>query len=288
MKTNNLLTILILSFILALFSCKKDKTELVDSSTQSSTDNSAAENLFLDIKKVVEEAAEDEGQSGKFGNNGKAYTFGNCVTVTTVPAWGNPSFPKVMTIDFGPTNCTGNYGVNRRGQIVVTLTDNYRDSGSVLTVQPQGLYINDIKVEGTKTITNNGYNSNNNPEFIVQVSNGVITYTDNSILTWSSTRTNEWIEGDSTNLFTNGIAGVCDDVYLISGSAQGVNRNGLAYSVNITSPLRKAICCRWVVSGTLDIVPQGFAIRTVDFGAGACDANATVTINGNVYNVIMW
>jgi len=194
----------------------------------------------------------------------------------------------VMEIDFGSTNCAGAYGINRRGKLVVTLTDKYRNVGSVLTVQPQNYFINDVKVEGTKTITNNGYNASNNLVYIVNVTNAVITYTDNTTLTWNSTRTNEWIEGDSTTLFTHGLSGICDDIYLITGAANGVNRNGLAYTVTIITPLRKEVCCRWVVSGSLDVIPQGFATRTVDFGLGICDNQATVTINGNVYNVSMW
>ena len=268
-------------------SCKKDEKEIIilDSSTVSSNDNSAAESLFSDMKRVVEEAADDEGQSGKKSG----YTFGACATVTTVPAWtATTSWPKVMTIDFGTTNCAGSYGVLRRGQLIVTLTDRFRNAGSVLTVEPQNYYVNDAKIEGTKTLTNNGYNANNNLEYGVDVSNASVTFVDNSVITWESTRTTEWIEGDSTNLFTHGISGICDDVYLVTGSGSGVNRDGLSYSVNITSPLRKEVCCRWLVSGSLDISPQGLAVRSVDYGAGTCDRYATVTISGNVYNIAMW
>ncbi|MBL4592548.1 MAG: hypothetical protein JKX68_01890 [Flavobacteriales bacterium] len=288
MKNNTLITIVTLFVFLTIYSCKKEETTIIDNSTISSKDNGAAENLFADIKKVVEEAADDEGQSGRTASE-SAYSFGSCATVSITPAWGDTTWPKVMEIDFGPTNCAGVYGINRRGKLIVTLTDRYRNVGSVLTVQTQNYFINDVKVEGTKTLTNNGYNLNNHLEYIVNVSNAVITYTDNTTITWNSTRTNEWIEGDSTTWFTNGIAGICDDVYLITGSANGVNRNGLAYTVGITSPLRKSVCCRWVESGTLELVPQGFATRTVDFGvAGNCDNQATVTINGNVYNISMW
>jgi hypothetical protein len=273
-----------LSLLFTMNSCKKEESNVIDNSTISSKDNGAAENLFADIKKVVEEAADDEGQSGKNG----VYSFGACATVSITPAWGDTIWPKVMEIDFGSTNCAGAYGINRRGKLVVTLTGKYRNVGSVLTVHPQNYFINDVKVEGTKTITNNGYNVSSNLVYIVNVTNAVITYTDNTTLTWNSTRTNEWIEGDSTTLFTHGLSGICDDIYLITGAANGVNRNGLAYTVTIITPLRKEVCCRWVVSGSLDIIPQGFATRTVDFGLGTCDNQATVTINGNVYNVSMW
>lgn len=246
--------------------------------------------MFADIKRVVEEAADDEGQSAKLagGNKSGNYSFGNCATVTINPAWGDTSWPKVMEIDFGSTNCTGTYGINRRGKLVVTLTNHYRDSGSTLTIQPQNYFVNDVKVEGTKTITNQGYNANGNLQFNVDVVNGKLTYTDGSTTTWQSNRTNEWIEGDSTTLFTHGLAGICDDVYLITGSASGVSRNGHNYTVTITSPLRKEICCRWLVSGQLEVTPANLLTRYVDFGSGACDNKATVTINGTSFIVPMF
>ncbi len=286
MKNLKLTGLVLFSIVLTTYSCRKDKSEVVevDNSTISSTDNSSAENLFSDMKKVVEEAADDEGQSGKKAG----YSFGACATVSTVPAWTNSTFPKVMEIDFGANNCAGSNGVNRRGKLVVTLTDHFRDSGSVLTVQPQNYFVNDIKVEGTKTITNNGYNASSNLSYNVNVSNAVITFTDNTTITWNSVRTTEWIAGDGTTLFTHGLAGICDDVYSVTGSGSGVNRNGLNYSVVITSPIIKQVCCRWLVSGSLDVLPQGFATRSVDYGGGNCDNKATVTINGNVYNISMW
>jgi len=277
---------LVLIALLVVYSCKKDETVLIDNETTSSKDNGIAENLYADIKRVVEEAADDEGQSSKMAS----YSFGACATVTTVPNWADTTFPKVMTIDFGSANCVGANGINRRGQIIVTLTDRYRTVGSVLTIQPQNYFVEDVQVEGTKTLTNTGYNTSNNLEYQVDVVNGRLTYTDGTITTWASTRTNEWIEGDSTTFFTHGLAGICDDVYLITGSASGVNRNGLNYSVNIVSgsPLRKEICCRWLVSGILEITPAGMAVRMVNYGGGVCDRQATITINGNTFNVNMF
>ncbi|MDF1672680.1 MAG: hypothetical protein P1U41_04205 [Vicingaceae bacterium] len=284
-------SVFVLSIAMIFIGCDKDaNTTIIDNTSTSSRDNATAENMFADIKKVVEEAADDEGQTIKLaGNPNKTgYTFGNCATVTINPAWIDPNWPKVMEIDFGSSNCTGVYGVDRRGKLIVTLTGKYRDVGTTLTIQPQDYYVNDIKIEGTKTITNDGYNSNNNFEFSVDVVNGKLTYPDNKVITWATARINEWIEGDSTTLFTHGFPGICDDVYLITGSANGVNQKGKPYTVTITSPLRKEICCRWLVSGTLEIVPDGLDPRIVDFGTGDCDNQATVTINNNTYNIPMF
>jgi hypothetical protein len=288
MKNIKYLTILLTVGLITIYGCKKDEENVIDNQTTSAKDNSTAENLFGDIKRIVEEVANDEGQSSRIGNKSHNYSFGSCALVSINPAWVDTVWPKVITIDFGTTNCTGSYGINRRGKVIITLTDSYRNAGSVLTVQPQNYYVNDHKIEGTKTLTNNGLNANNNLSYSVNVTNGKITYTDGSVAQWTSTRTNEWIEGDTTSLLSHGLPGLCDDVYLITGSANGVNRNGLNYTVNITSPLRKEICCRWLVSGTLDVIPSGLATRTVDFGNGNCDNMATITINGNTFNVPMF
>jgi hypothetical protein len=277
----NFLTIFTFLAVL-FFSCKKD--EKVDNQTTSTQDNSIAQNLFQDIKKVVEEAAKDEGASNT--NKKTGYSFGNCAIVSITPAWSDTAtWPKVMTIDFGATNCTDNYGTNRRGKLIVTLSDKYKNTGSILSVQPENYYINDYLVEGHKTLTNNGRNASNNLNWTVQVSNGKITYPDGRVSTWQSTRNNEWISGESTTLFTNGIAGICDDKYLITGSANGINTGGLAYNVNITSPLKAKICCRWIVSGAIDINPQGLLTRSIDFGAGNCDALVTISIDGNSFSI---
>ena len=289
MKNYKLLIFSLLSIFLTFQACKQED-EPVDNNTSFSKDNGAAENLFADIKRVVEEAADDEGQSAKYSGGVKSsnYSFGNCATVTINPAWNDTTWPKVMEIDFGPTNCQGVYGINRKGKLVVTLTDRYRNPGSTLTIQPQNYYVNNIKLEGTKTITNQGLNINGNLEYDVDVVNGKLTLQNGNTMTWQSSRTNEWVEGDSTTLFTHGLSGICDDVYLITGSASGVNRQGVGFSVNITSPLKKEVCCRWLVSGNLEISPNGLSTRYLDFGSGACDNEADVTINGNTYTIQMF
>ncbi len=282
MKKFRLLTIGAILAIIVVVGCSKETIILNDNSTTASRDNSTGENLFGDIQRVTEEAAEDEGQTSRAG-----YSFGTCASVSISPAWSSPTWPKIMEIDFGTTNCTGVYGVNRRGKLIVTLTDRYKNAGSVLTIQPQGYYVNDIKIEGTKTITNNGLNVNNNMTFSVDVVNGKITHVDNTIVTWASNRTNEWIEGDTSSLFTHGFPGVCDDVYSITGSSSGVDRQGIAFTVVITNALRKEVCCRWLVSGVVEITPLNLTPRILDFGTGTCDNKATVTLNNNSYVIPM-
>lgn len=276
-------TILLLSVITVVFTaCKKDK---VDNQTTSSEDDGLAESLFGDVKRVSEEAANDEGATTKVN----PYSFGDStVTITIVPAWTDTAtWPKILTIDFGSTNVVGSYGISRRGKLTITLSDRFRNSGSVLTIVPTNYYVNDYKLEGTKTLSNNGRNTSGNLSYSVLVENGKVTFPTSEVITWHSERTAEWIAGEGTTLFSDGLAGICDDVYSVTGSGYGVNRKGVSYIMSITSPLRKEICWRWIVSGKIDLVPSGLATRSIDFGDGTRDAKAAVTVNGTTVNVTM-
>jgi hypothetical protein len=46
-------------------------------------------------------------------------------------------------------------------------------------------------------------------------------------------------------------------------------------------------CRRHFTQGLLQHTPGGKATRYIDFGNGACDSDATVTINGTNYNITL-
>lgn len=277
MKIKNILFVgLILLGIASLESCKKRKA---NRSTITSQDNAAAEAGFNDVFKITEDALKDnnlEKSSIVLKSIGA-----NCATVTVNPPLPDTTFPKTVTVDFGTTNCTDNYGVNRRGVITVVVTGKYRTVGTELSVSMQDYYVNDIKVEGTLVVKNLGPNAANNTEFSVDISNAKLTYTDGDIVTYQSARIREWVIGEDTD----GLFGVLDDEYDITGTASGIDRNGLAYTMTVTSPLRVAVLCRWIKQGTVEIQPDGLYLRTVDFGSGDCDATATVEINNHTYTI---
>lgn len=155
----------------------------------------------------------------------------------------------------------------------MTFTGPYRAVGTVITITPQDYYVNDHKVEGSKTVTNLGPNNDGHTQFAIAV-NGTITAPNNA---WTSTHTasrvRTWIQGEETLT-------PWDDVYLITGNGSGTNRNGVPYTLTITQALRVEVGCWHVVSGKLEITPQGLATRYVDFGNGSCDGTVTVTVNG--------
>lgn len=283
MKTKIYLFAAILTFgFFFLSSCKKDK---IDSDTTSSEDNSLVENMFEDVFKVVDETLKTNDLDGT-----KSYfyhhNYGDCASVTIDPA-GRGVFPKTITIDFGDTNCVGDNGVSRRGKIITTITDYYRNAGSVRTTTFDNFYINDYKVEGTKTVTNEGRNEAGHMYYTIEVSNASVTSPEGEEITWQSNRTREWIEGEETTVLTDGLNGILDDVYLITGASSGVNRFGKSYNITITKALRVEADCFWISEGTKEITPEGKKTRTIDYGDGTCDFNATVTIDGKTHDIIL-
>ena len=148
----------------------------------------------------------------------------------------------------------------------------YRDSGSTHTITFSNYFVNDNQVQGTKTVSNTGRNTGGNLVFSI-VENGSVTQPGGGTITRSSNRFREWFAGESTPIWN-------DDIYLLTGNANGTNADGDAFTSSITTALRKEIGCRNVVSGVLEFTPASRPTRTIDFGNGTCDNTATVTVNG--------
>lgn len=259
---------------LVISSCKKKEDE--DKDTVSSRDNAMAEMAFSDVSNIADEAS-----TGTVSSYFAAITpdiksvFSTCAHITH----DTVSVPHVLTIDFGTSNCLCRDGRYRKGMIIVSYNGHYRDSLSTHTITFNNYFVDNNKVSGTKTVVNNGHNASGHLTYGITV-NGQIDKAAGGSITWTSTRTREWIVGESTMVWT-------DDVYLISGTAHGTSSTGSTFDVVITDPLRKEIGCRHFVSGKLDLTPSGKAVRHVDFGTGACDDIALVVINGHNYNITL-
>lgn len=133
--------------------------------------------------------------------------------------------------------------------------------------------VNDNRVEGVKVVEKTG-----DYQFSITLTNGKITFTDGAVYTREFNRTRTWINGYATPFF------VWDDEYNVEGDAWGVNRKGNEYTHSITNPLLVKRNCRWVVQGTIQFVVNN-QTAVLDYGDGQCDRNATLTVNGETYNI---
>lgn len=268
------LVVLSLLGLSVLAGCRKEKDE-PDSDTSTAIDNSFAEATYNDVSAMADQAAGNGTLTTFKGTNDETIMLSPCATVTH----DSISSPRVITIDFGTTNCLCLDGRYRRGQIIVTYQGAYRDSGSVHTIRFNNYFVNDYQVGGTKTVTNEGTNSSGNTWFSIAVA-GSITATTGQVLSWSSAREREWIEGASTAIWS-------DDVYRITGQASGTGFSGTTFTAVIDSPLLIALDCKWIKEGVISFTPSNRQTRVINYGYlnGNCDRLAQVTIGSNTYTI---
>ncbi len=269
MKTFRKSAILMLISVLTVFvvlSCQKDEE---DKDYSASQDNAIAEAVFNDVANIVDDAYSN-GNTSK--NPSTLVIIGPCATITL----DTFATPRTLTVDFGTTACLCNDGRYRSGKIIATFTGRYYQVGTVITISFDNYVVNDHIVSGTKTITNMGLNTNNNPYFQISVTGTIVKPNNGGTISWTASRIREWYAGYGTLPLT-------DDIYLITGSGSGVSAAGTAYTLNITKALRKEIGCKNIVSGTFELSISGKAKRTVDYGDGSCDNIVTVKILNKTY-----
>jgi len=278
MKINAKLgTIILAGGLLAasLDSCKKNDTTSVTSDTQAAQDNAYAEGTYNDAYSAVDVAARNNNASlfkTQETLDMLAGAGGGSITITT----DTSSSTRKLVIDFG-TSTLCKDGKTRSGQIIATWTGRYRDAGTVITISFNNYFVNGDHVEGTKTVTNMGLNSNGNPHFSIVVSGAKIT-TANGVISWQSTRDREWVAGSNT-------ADIFDDVYHITGSASGTNIKGETFTITVTNPIVVALSCHFIEAGTLTITTSAStSTGTLDFGNGTCDDLATFIWKGKNYD----
>jgi hypothetical protein len=256
-------------------SCKK---ETPDTETQSAVDNNICEAEFGKSMTTINGFAIKE--NGIKTMMDAAEVMSGSPTIIVDPADTLDGFPVTMTVDYG--NAPGIQdavdGKFRSGKIVCVFSDNWRNIGSYVNVT-----LVNYMVEGSTygcdsmKITHDAANGFTHQIFKGRCSNPSWANT----LQWEGVRTFNQTAGVGTPLDP------MDDVYSLTGNATGVNREGKGYTVSISVPVVKSTACSWIQSGRVDITPDGLATRTVDYGNGICDPQATLTINGNTFTFTM-
>ncbi|WP_207512665.1 hypothetical protein [Longitalea luteola] len=283
-KTPSIFLGIMACFIITLSftACKKDSKPSTDSDTTAAQDNAMAESAYTDANTMVD-ASVTYGANFSFrvATNEPAArieeVLGNCVTVTidTVNA------TRSVVINFGTTNCLCVDGRKRRGRILANWTGRYREAGTVVNITYDNYFVNDNQIKGTHKTTNMGANNAGNLVYKIEVNGTIVKANNGGEITWESTRQREWVAGINTPL------NILDDIYSITGSATGTVASGHAYTINITQALVRKMTCNWFESGKIELTPEGLATRTLDYGSSGCDANATVTIGGATFNVVL-
>ena len=301
--TLNRMMIAMFAVLLSIFviSCQKESsltepTTLTEEEAATySEESTQAEASFDDAEDIGFTAAEEEGNAGGFGLEGRSTAeqgriylpgfgelrgrIGDCATITVTP--NDSTYPKTVTIDFGDS-CRGRDGKVRSGKIVLHFTGPIRRPGSVVTMTFVNYYVNRVHIEGTKIFKNLS-----EPPMLhkwsVEVLDGKVTFPNGRGYTYDGIKTVKQIAGMLTNV-------VRDDVYQITGRSKTVFRNGTTVNINTEDPLIKKVACHWISEGTLKIKINS-RVFFLDFGFpnnGGCDNKALLTWNnGNNQRIII-
>lgn len=282
-------------FILLMnISCQKensqngsDEQQQIEASRVSSESDSEAEivfnGLFDDAIGVNDEVG--IGGTGIFGR------IAVCPEVTIIRLNSPAPFPLKVILDFGINGCVGNDGHLRKGKIITVYTNRLLVPGAMATTEFDGFYFDSTKVEGRHKITNTSPVIPAQPatrQFTVDVERAKLTRPSGNYTEWNSHKVITQVEGLGTVLPN-------DDIFKVEGSASGKVKRGaliVLWESVIIEPLFKRFNCRWIVKGRVRTVrvntpSSGPWVAVLDFGAGNCDNQAVITINGIPHQITL-
>ncbi len=278
----SLIKICLLAIVaLAFESCGREKLEALETIT-SAEDNSTVETEFSSAFDLGDDLASNDTRLKKAGST----ILPSGAILKFTDSLFSDGDGKEFEIDFGPLGSTLPFGRlcgdgrYRAGKIHFALSGIYLTIGSKLSISISdndaffsGNGAEMTQISGEKIITRTQSN-----QFEVEVTNGKAMNSKGTV-SWKANRT-------ITKTVDAG-PGLLGDVFEVSGTASGTNRNGDNFTVDITSPLKKKIevgCAQTFIKGKLSLknTKSGNEIL-VDYDPfldEACDKTAKATING--------
>lgn len=271
-RTNLILAASLAVFATVFASCEKDDTT-TDPMIETSQDDDQVSSLYDDVQNEADEISLSGGGAMKATADFEMYSSGTGSRTVETTFDGDWTI-KTITFENFVNGNSGN-GRVKNGQIIIRILGGPLQAQFERIVTFNNFTIDGIKIEGEKHITKTA-----EYQYTVQITGGKVTFTDGRTYTRECNRIRTWAEGYNTP------ANIWDDTYTITGTSTGVNRKGYAYTHTITTPLVIKNTCRWIVEGTIEmVVNDNTAI--LDYGNGACDNIATVTVNGVIKEVTL-
>lgn len=269
-NTNKFFTVLFTTGIL-LTACQSSSDDVVSQEAVEQITvaqvalETEVDNVTEDVTVIVDQTFNEVEFSNKaLTPRGDRY-LPDCATVTKVVT----DTTKDVTIDFG-TSCELRNGNIVSGKIIMNyVKDSTAMTRSVVTFD--NFANNDKKIEGGYTSFKEHSNVNGNPQSTNTV-DFTITWPDGTFASKSGTKIKELIEGKDTRAWG-------DDVFSISGNWNFTRKDSSVHQSTITTPLRKELSCRFIVSGVISIQKDG-QTATLDFGDGTCDDLGELTKDG--------
>lgn len=274
-------SMVVLSVLLILQSCKKDIVATVEDVTESVKSDLNVQIQFDDVFENVvgissTAAGEDLGLFGSFGTGIFQSAAGitteqvaiDCGTLTITPSTVGV-FPKTVIIDFG-SGCTKGTRV-RKGKIITVYTGPLKEIGSKATTTFEGFFIDSFKIEGTHIVQNTSDRLTNTRQLTREIQNGKVT----------NVNINKWVQINEARVITQSSGSdtplnPLDDVFQAVFDRSALNSLGKTWSAKTVSPLLRPLVCGYITKGKIEL-KWSDKTGTLDFGDGTCDNTATIS-----------
>ena len=275
MKAKKLLLGLCIS--LFILSCDKENESTSPMTSADAKISAEIDQITDDVSLIVEEQSFEQESAGRNGATLESM-LPSCATVTTTST-GNS---WTRTIDFGTEGCEMPNGNFLKGIIIISGSNDMNAQTQTISYSFVEFYHNNKLIEGNRTLvrTIQSTTANPTPHPVATINvDMTVTYPDGGIYYRTGNRVREMIAGFTTPMIWQ------DNVFSITGSWTTSRPNGMTHTATIIEPLSRINCPR-IVSGTIEIVGNNNT-AILDYGDGACDNLATVTINGQTTTITL-
>ncbi len=269
---------------LIIWSCKKsEQSTQLDTESQTAIDYSICEKEFAQVGPTATNLTIKTKSSPPRLMQGFTGVLSSCDTLTWVSGdtlWSSTGHQDpIYEYDFGTCGGYMYDGVPRTGKWKITFRNGgIKKPGSSMLLQFINYKLGTVSYAADSIVFRSGGYNNGVFTYTVNVYNAVCTASTWTI-TYNSTR--------SVSVDTKNTTDPSDDVItIVNGSAQGKNRENRYYTVTINN-LIKPSNCKYITQGTITLSPEGLKTRTINYGSGVCDNKATVTVDGNLFEITL-
>lgn len=268
---NNILIVIVL--IISFVSCKDENVihSVNQQNLQSSHDYLLFEKTLFDIEREIEHALIATG------------TTKNLPMYISLNA--DSTDQDTLIINFGEENYL-HLGHLKRGEIISIYNKFIYNSNSQITTTFNNFYINNNLIQGKMFLENNGSNQNGFPEFSLTV-DSMSMYTNNGSIDISNGNyIKQLVSGYNTQYQ------YLDNIYKLTGNAQGNSSNNNNFSLEISDSLNMNLSCFEsssciITEGTSRLIPDGYEERIINYGNNSCDCDINAVIGEDIHPIII-
>ncbi|MDX1628158.1 MAG: hypothetical protein R3345_05630, partial [Fulvivirga sp.] len=186
-----------------------------------------------------------------------------------------------IVIDFGD-GCEDQRGNIRTGKIFIQYQGGRLMPGSTVTTTLEDFTFNNVAVEGTRTLKNISESLEEYPVFQITLTGGSLTWPDGTVATREVDRVRVWVNAPNP----------INDEHHVTGTATGITRRGVNYSMEVTDTLVYKRSCRLSSRGRIPVagtkvITTDNRVITIDFGNGDCDKIVDILVDGNQEEVTL-